>query len=196
MRILAIADKEDALLCSRITSKAQRTPDLVISCGDLRPSYLDFVATTANAPLFYVRGNHDTNECGYEDMGGTALGGRIVTVKGLRIAGLDGSLDYRPGIVGFSERQMRCNALLLATRACLIGGVDVLVTHAPPRGYGDLEDFPHRGFACFNWLLDVLHPTILLHGHTHLEYGRVARELAHPSGTRIVNACGSWEGEL
>lgn len=196
MRILAIADKEDALLCSRIANGARRPPDLVISCGDLRPGYLDFVATTANAPLLYVRGNHDTDERGYADMGGTALGDRIVTVKGMRIAGLDGSLDYRAGIVGFSEAQMRRKALLLAARARLTGGLDVLVTHTPPLGYGDLEDRPHRGFACFNWLLDTLRPKILLHGHVHLSYGLVARELSHPSGTRIVNACGFWEGEL
>ncbi|RVU97445.1 hypothetical protein EII22_07410 [Coriobacteriales bacterium OH1046] len=196
MRILAIADKEDAVLCSRIANGAQRSPDLIVSCGDLRPGYLDFVATAANAPLLYVRGNHDTDERGYASMGGTALGGCIVTVKGIRIAGLDGSLDYRMGIVGFSEAQMRRKALMLAMHARLTGGLDVLVTHAPPLGYGDLDDRAHRGFACFNWLLDTLRPKILLHGHTHLDYGLVARELAHPSGTRIVNACGHWEGEL
>ena len=30
---------------------------------------------------------------------------------------------------------------------------DILLTHAPCRGYGDMEDLPHRGFECFNDLL-------------------------------------------
>ena len=27
------------------------------------------------------------------------------------------------------------------------GGFDILVTHAPMHGYGDLNDLPHRGFT-------------------------------------------------
>lgn len=173
-----------------------RRPDVVISCGDLRPDYLDFIATLANAPLLYVRGNHDTDERGYDDMGGIPLDGRVERVGGLRIAGLGGSLDYREGIVGYSEGEMRARSLRLALLAKLAGGIDVLVTHAPPRGFGDLDDMPHRGFECFNRLLSLLHPRILLHGHVHMEYGMVSREVAHPSGTRIVNASQSWEGEI
>ena len=196
MRILAIADEDDSLLSARIANGSLGHPDVVISCGDLRPGYVDYVATTANAPLFYVRGNHDTDERGYSCMGGTALDGHIVRVGGLNIAGLDGSYAYREGIVGFTEGEMRRKALLLAARAGVRGGIDVLVTHTPPRGYGDLEDLPHRGFDCLNWLLDATKPKLMLHGHTHLTYGRIQRELTHPSGTKIVNAFGFWLGEL
>lgn len=171
-------------------------PDAVISCGDMSPRYLDYVATLANAPLLYVRGNHDTDDAGYDDVGGIALDGRIEKIGGLRVAGLDGSIDYRDGIVGYSERAMRMRALRLAMLARVTGGIDVLVTHVPPRGYGDLSDGPHRGFECFNDLLKLLRPKIMLHGHVHMDYGIIARELRHPSGTRIINAFGFWEGEL
>ena len=93
MRILAVADVEDDLLLARLSGGHAGRFDLVVSCGDLGPSYLDCVATLANAPLLYVRGNHDV---GYEDsfaMGGTNLDGRIEEVGGLRFAGLEGSLD-------------------------------------------------------------------------------------------------------
>ena len=196
MRILAIADKEDSLLSARVARGAVEKPNVVISCGDLRPGYLDYVATTANAPLLYVRGNHDTDEHGYLDMGGTPLDCRIVRVGGLSIAGLDGSYAYREGIVGYTEGEMMKRALLLAVKARLMGGIDVLVTHAPPRGYGDLDDLPHRGFDCFNRLLELVKPRILLHGHIHLDYGIIPREVEHPSGTRIINAFGFWTGEL
>ena len=32
----------------------------------------------------------------------------------------------------------------------------------------------------------------LLHGHVHMEYGRIERVVEHPSGTTIVNCCGSY----
>lgn len=197
MRILAIADVEDDLLLERLGQRGSgHTYDLVISCGDLSVSYLDCVATLANAPLLYVRGNHDV---GYEDdprLGGTDLDGHIERICGLRIAGLEGSLDYRAGIVGYSQAEMRHKAVGLGMRAAFTGGIDVLVTHAPPRGHGDLPDGPHQGFDAFNGLLDWLHPKLMLHGHVHLDYDLIARERTHPSGARLVNAFRWQEIEL
>lgn len=196
MRILAIADVEDDLLLSRLSQREGGPYDLVISCGDLSPSYLDCVATMANAPLAYVRGNHDT---GYKDsweMGGTNLDGRIERFGGLRIAGLEGSIDYREGIVGYSQGEMRRKVVSLGLRAALTGGIDVLVTHAPARGHGDLPDGPHEGFDAFNGLLSWVHPQLMLHGHVHLNYGMLERERMHPSGTRLLNAYGWQELEL
>ena len=196
MRVLTIADVEDDLLLARLSRAERPRIDLVVSCGDLGASYLDCVATLANAPLFYVRGNHDTALEGDPRLGGVDLNGRVEAFGGLRFAGLEGSLDYREGIVGCSQAEMRRRVLALGLRAYLTGGVDVLVTHAPARGYGDLPDLPHRGFDAFNGLLDWLHPAIMLHGHVHLNYGVVERERMHPSGTRLLNAYGWQEIEL
>ena len=44
-------------------------------------------------------------------------------------------------------------------------GVDVLLTHAPPRGVGDGADPAHRGFAALHGLIAGLQPSVLLHGH-------------------------------
>jgi Icc-related predicted phosphoesterase len=46
--------------------------------------------------------------------------------------------------------------------------LDVLITHAPPRGIHDGEDLPHRGFESFRWLMDRFRPRYLLHGHKHV----------------------------
>ena len=143
-----------------------------------------------------MRGNHDT---GYESdprLGGTDLDGRIEEFGGLRVAGLEGSLDYREGIVGYSQGEMLRRVVALGLRAALTGGIDVLVTHTPPRGHGDLPDGPHQGFDAFNGLLDWVHPKLMLHGHVHLNYGRIERERTHPSGTRLVNAYRWHEVEL
>jgi Icc-related predicted phosphoesterase len=196
VRILAIADVEDDLLIARLEHTERGRYDLVVSCGDLSAGYLDCVASLANAPLAYVRGNHDVR---YEDdphLGGTNLDGRIEEFGGLRFAGLEGSLDYREGIVGYNQAQMRRRVVALGLRAALTGGIDVLVTHAPARGHGDLPDPPHQGFDAFNGLLDWVHPRLMLHGHVHLNYGVIERERTHPSGTRLVNAYGWHEVEL
>ena len=67
-------------------------------------------------------------------------------------------------------------------------GFDILVTHSPARGYGDMDDIPHRGFECFNELLERCRPKYLLHGHVHATYGkRFKRVIEHPSGARIIN---------
>jgi len=196
MRILAIADEEDDLLLARLAHVESGRYDLVISCGDLDASYLDCVATLANAPLAYVRGNHNTDYDGNPRLGGTNLDGRIEEFGGLRVAGLEGSLDYREGIVGYSQGEMLRRVVALGLRAALTGGIDVLVTHTPPCGYGDLPDAPHQGFDAFNGLLDWVHPKLMLHGHVHLNYGRIERERTHPSGTRLVNAYRWHEVEL
>ena len=196
MRILTIADVEDDLLLARLSRADRPRIDLVVSCGDLGASYLDCVATLANAPLFYVRGNHDASLEGDPRLGGVDLDGRVETFGGLRFAGLEGSLEYREGIVGCSQAEMRRRVLALGLRAYLTGGIDVLVTHAPARGYGDLPDLPHQGFDAFNGLLDWLHPKVMLHGHVHLDYGMIERVRMHPSGTRLINAFGWYEFEL
>jgi Icc-related predicted phosphoesterase len=50
----------------------------------------------------------------------------------------------------------------------------VLLTHAPPRGVGDADDPPHRGFRTLPGLVAALQPTVLLHGHVH-PYGAPVR---------------------
>ncbi len=197
MRILAIADVEDELLCARLEGRASSLDpvDLVISCGDLPAPYLDYVATMTGAPLAYVRGNHD-QAYGQDPPGGIDLDGRVVRLGRLRIAGLEGSLRYREGIVAHTQAQMWVRSLFLEARTKLSGGIDLLVTHVPPRGHGDLNDLPHQGFDAFNWLLGRVRPSHMLSGHVHLDYGRVPRARAHPSGTLLVNAFGHVELEL
>jgi len=67
---------------------------------------------------------------------------------------------------------------------------DILLTHAPCRGYGDMEDLPHRGFECFNYLLNKYSPQLHCYGHVHQEYGDLKRRMQHPSGTLLINCSG------
>ena len=186
MRILAVSDEESRTLLAKARSGALPTIDLLVSCGDLHPSYLEELADAVNALLVYVRGNHTYGEmtCGI------CIEGKVFRYHGIRIAGLGGSLRYRSGENQYSQKEMTRRKRRLIPRILFHRGLDILVTHAPARGWGDLEDIPHQGFDAFNELMERFRPEYLLHGHIHMNYGRIRRRLEHPSGTAVINVCG------
>ena len=59
MKILVVSDKESKSLWDYYEPGKLDPYDLIISCGDLAPQYLSFLATFTKAPVLYVRGNHD-----------------------------------------------------------------------------------------------------------------------------------------
>jgi Icc-related predicted phosphoesterase len=64
--------------------------------------------------------------------------------------------------------------------------LDILVTHAPPRGIHDAEDPAHVGFASFNRFIARFRPRYLLHGHSHV-YRRDASTSTQTGQTTVVN---------
>lgn len=188
VKILVIADTESRSLWDFYDPSRLEGVELIISCGDLNPHYLEFLVTLSGRPLLYVHGNHDTVYEKTPPGGCECIEDRIVRFKDLRILGLGGSMRYKDGPFMYTERQMRRRVLKARLKAALSGGVDLFVTHVPPAGCGDMEDLPHRGFACFNTFLNAVRPRFMLHGHVHKTYGHFQRERAHESGTRIINA--------
>lgn len=202
-RILAIADEVDEAL---YTDKLARLrPDLVVSCGDLQFDYLEYIVSRLDVPLVYVPGNHDpglrssdptwtplqTEAPQPGPQGCENADGRVITAAGLRIAGLGGSMRYKSGPNQYTDAEMRWRALSLEVRIKLNparGGrkVDLLLTHAPPFGWGAPDDLAHRGFAAFPRLVKLLAPKLLIHGHVH-PYGRSKPE-RQMGGTQIINA--------
>ena len=187
MKILTVSDEECAALWDYGTPEKLRQYDLILSCGDLKADYLSYLVTLARCPVLYVHGNHDG---GYENRppeGCDCIDGRLVVYKGLRILGLGGCRQYRPGAHQYTDREMARRIRKLKWAIKLLGGVDIVVTHAPPEGLGDSEDHAHRGFAALRELIDEFHPQYLLHGHVHMSYGHaIVRELEY-NGTRIIN---------
>jgi Icc-related predicted phosphoesterase len=199
MKILAVADTEDRALCDHFDPERWRGVDLILSLGDLKSGYLDYLVSRLNVPCLYVRGNHDA---GYEESppaGCEDVNGRVVKVAGLRIAGLEGSRWYGGSGVEYSDRHTALRAFLLGLRIRLAGGVDILMTHAPPT-FGDPAldsalDKVHAGFDCYRKLALTHQPRLFLHGHTHLNYGRNKREQTVGS-TRLIDCYGATLIEL
>lgn len=196
MKILAISDEEVPALWDGYAPGRLDGYDLILSCGDLKPKYLEFLVTMAHAPLLYVHGNHDTSYLREPPEGCDCIDDSLVVYHGLRILGLGGCKKYHPGEFQYTEKQMRQRIARLRFALWRAGGVDLVVTHAPPRGVGDQEDFAHQGFQALRDLLDRYHPQILLHGHVHLRYNfALPREQAY-SDTRVINVSERYVLEL
>jgi uncharacterized protein len=201
MKILAVADAEDRRLADHFDRERWRDVELVISCGDLKSGYLDYLVSQFNVPLLYVRGNHDAAYAQNPPPGCENVDLRIARHAGLRIAGLEGSRWYGGQGVEYGERHMQLRALQLRAKIALAGGVDVLVAHAQPtfrpEEGGELADVDrvHAGFEVFRSLILAVKPKLFLHGHTHLHYGRGKRERMLGQ-TRVIDCYGSHLVEL
>lgn len=189
MKILALADEESPALWEHYTPGRLKEYDLILACGDLNPKYLSFIVTMARCPVLYVHGNHDAAYDRIPPDGCDCIEDDIVVFKGLRILGLGGCMRYRPGPHQYSEKEMRKRIRKLRFKLWWHKGVDVVITHAPPKGVGDSDDLVHRGFAAFLELMDKYRPKYLLHGHVHLRYGRDQTRVREYGGTQVINVC-------
>ena len=189
MRILALADEELALFWDSYVPGRLREYDLILSAGDLKAAYLSFVVTMARAPVLYVHGNHDTGYAVTEPEGCDCIDGKIVEYRGLRILGLGGCVWYRPGDHQYTQKQMAKRIRKLRWDIAKYGGVDIVVTHAPPAGVGDSDDRAHQGFESFPELIDRYHPRYLLHGHVHKSYSMDFLREREYHGTQVINVC-------
>jgi Icc-related predicted phosphoesterase len=209
VNILAVSDVVDSRLYGG-TSRAlcgdrDAGPDLLLSCGDLPPYYLDYLISKLDVPMFAIHGNHDSppaygvpNE--FEGCGASWIGGRGVRSRGLLIAGFDGCLRYNSGAYQASQTEMhaavrRLVPWLLSNRLRFGRYLDILLTHAPPRGIHDEADQCHTGFDAFNWLIRAFRPRYHLHGHIHL-YDRRTPTVTRVGETEVVNVYPFRELEL
>ena len=187
MKILVVSDCESRYLWDYFTPDKLDGVDLILSCGDVKPQYLSFLATFAHCPVLYVHGNHDDRYRQDPPLGCICVDGQLYEYQGVRILGLGGSMRYKPGDNQYTERQMAMRALRLAPKIMRKKGCDILLTHAPGRDMVACNDLAHMGFQTFNRLLDKYRPALFLHGHTHLNYGHnIPRESSY-GDTRVVN---------
>ena len=196
MKILAVSDEEIPALWDYYVPGRLDDYDLIISCGDLRADYLSFLVTMAHCPVLYVHGNHDTGYATRPPEGCDCIDDHIIEYRGLRILGLGGCRWYHEGAHQYTEAQMRRRIRRLRYALWKLGGVDIVVTHAPPEGLGDDTDPAHKGFKALIELLDKYHPKYLLHGHVHLRYGQENTRNMEYNGSHVVNVCPRYTLEV
>ena len=190
MKILVLADEESKYFWDFFDKKKLEGIDLIISCGDLAPQYLSFLATFSHAPIIYIHGNHDGCYAETPPDGCICIDGSVYEYNGIRIAGLGGSMQYNfygsPHQYTEKDQEKRVRKLKRKIKKC--GGVDIFVSHSPAFGINDSSDLAHTGFRCFLDILDEYSPKYFIHGHVHINYGRdFVRESAYEN-TRVINA--------
>ncbi|HID86944.1 MAG TPA: metallophosphoesterase [Anaerolineae bacterium] len=202
MKILAVSDRvEESIYSERLRDRFGDV-DLVLGCGDLPFYYLEYIVSLLNVPLCHVRGNHSPviehtshGQAKTAPLGCLDVDGEIVEVNGLLIGGLEGSMRYHPhGPFQYTEGQMRAKIWRMTPQLWLNRlrhgrSLDILITHAPPRGIHDREDLCHTGFRAFLTFMDRYKPRYLIHGHSHIYHRRETRVTRYGE-TTVVNAYG------
>lgn len=189
MKILVLADQESKSLYDYYSPEKLEGVELIIACGDLKKNYLEFFATMSHVPVIFVLGNHDYWYDKEDEGGSICIEDQIYTYKGIRILGLGGSMRYLPeGKLQYTEKEMESRIRKLRWKLLYHKGFDILVTHSPAKDFHDMEDLPHRGFACFRSLVEKYQPKLFIHGHVHASYGDGFKRVDKMGNTIVVNA--------
>jgi Icc-related predicted phosphoesterase len=192
IRLLAVSDTIEPAFADARNRAAIGSIDLILGAGDLDCDDLAFVADRFDAPLIYVRGNHDSDErwqersniCPEPVHSAAVLHRAGLAVAGLTWPGRRGRAAQRNERVAWSQ------ALQLAARRVANHDPIIVISHAPPLAAGDVAtDAYHRGFKGYRWLLERLEPTLWLHGHTPMA---AATEWQVQVGrTKVINVTGA-----
>lgn len=190
MKILAISDQVIDRLFPLAVQGYFREVSMVLACGDLPYNYLENLVSVLNVPLYYVPGNHDPDYnprvASSQAEGCANLDRRLARDRGLLLAGLGGSIRYRPdGTNQYTQAEAiaRSLSILPALLWNRVRGrrVDIIICHSPPHGIHD-SDGAHTGLKALNLLIRWARPRYLLHGHTHFY-----RNNLEPSETRFLD---------
>ena len=202
MKLLTVSDKECLRVYSSQIKERFHDVDLAIGCRDLSYYYLEYIISSLDVPLYYVRGNHaKAVEYGCygsrrSPWGAVNLHKKVIRDKetGLILAGIQGCLRYNNGDYQYSQAEMWAMVLQLVPSLILnkirYGRfLDIFVTHAPPRGIHDCQDPAHRGVNAFKWLIRVFKPAYHLHGHIHV-YSPKTVTITKVGETLVMNSYG------
>jgi len=190
MRILTVSDFVEQSLDHMIEEETLPKIDLILSCGDISPEYLESLKAKLLCPLYFVKGNHDIRYAGYSPEGCTNVHKQIVQFKSLRILGFEGSKWYNGNENQFTEKEMKKTIRSMWFPLFKNKGVDIVITHAPPRHIHDGEDLCHQGFISFVNFIKKYSPKYFIHGHIHKNFDNPIDRVTVYGKTQVVNTCG------
>jgi len=172
MTLLILADIDDIRW-----KHGEGQADVVLSCGDVADQViLEAAYAYACSHIFAVKGNHDTNEAFPQPIIDLHL--RVQKHNAIVFAGLNGSWRYKAR-GHFLYGQMEVQGFLEA-----LPPVNVFLSHNSPRRIHDRDDEVHYGFEALNSYTQRTQPTLVIHGHQHVNMETLLEE------TQVVGVCG------
>jgi Icc-related predicted phosphoesterase len=197
MKILAVSDQEVERLYTLAANGHFRGIQIILGCGDLPYSYLEYLLSVLNAPLFYIPGNHDPKYDSKHPLtyveGASNLDLKIARFDNMLLAGLGGSIRYRPdGVNQYNQAEAYSRAFHLLSRILLQRLVyrrrlDILISHSPPFGIHDENSGAHQGLKALNFLIRWARPRYHLHGHTHFFRRNLENAVTQVGQTTVMN---------
>ncbi|MDO8752876.1 MAG: metallophosphoesterase [Anaerolineales bacterium] len=197
VKILAVSDQVVERVYTLIPNGRFQGTEIILGCGDLPYSYLEYLVTLLNVQMYYVPGNHDPQydlaDARSRAEGGSNLDLKTARHKNVLIGGFGGCIRYRPdGVNQYtqSEAYLRafrmCPALLL-NRIKHGRAMDILISHSPPFGIHDDLDTAHNGLKALNWLIRIAKPRFHFHGHTHFYKNNLEAQESMVGRTKVIN---------
>ncbi len=196
MKILTVSDRVEPTLYDSFEHDRYHGIDLILSCGDLPPEYLTFLVSKFNTPLYYVCGNHDIRFQSKTPSGCRNLHAEMIQFRGVNILGLEGSRWYNGGPYQYTERVMKRIIKRLRFKIWRKKGINIVITHAPPRKIHDAEDRCHRGFKSFLKLIYNYSPDYFIHGHIHKMFEDPSQRVTLLNHTKVINTYGYYIFEI
>lgn len=171
MKILAFSDLHLVEDLARDLVAVSHEADLVIGAGDfcnMRQGLaraMEMLAGLA-APTVMVPGNAESAEelhgCALPFM--TVLHGAAAEIEGVKIFGLGGGIPETP----FGDWSFDLSDAAAARELAKAEGVDILVTHSPPKGAGDRTSAGLSiGSSSIHAAIERVQPKLALFGHVH-----------------------------
>ena len=175
MKILAFSDLHMSRGRAELLTVAAEQADLVIGAGDFcnMREGLDVamhLLSGITAPLVMVPGNAES----FDELKAVALPnmhvlhGSEVTLKGVQFFGIGYAVPAPP----FGDWSMNLSELEAKTMLTLCQRADVLISHSPPKGYGDRTSTGiSAGSVSVLQAIDEIQPRLALFGHVHDSWG-------------------------
>ncbi len=194
MRILASADihgAEEVYEWLRRIAAEYRV-DLIILAGDLliggweaeqseqARTFVIPLLKTLPVPVYYVMGNDDHIELGYEDDKIKPIHGRCLNFGSLKVAGHQYSTPFMGGCNEKPEDEIAADLQRIEP---LLDEHTILVTHRPAFGYVDrINSGANVGCRALAELLARRSVLCHIHGHIHHSFGRAANHFNVAAG--------------
>jgi Icc-related predicted phosphoesterase len=193
VKILVVSDQVVERVYTLASNGHFQDTELILGCGDMPYTYLEYLVTILNVPMYYVPGNHDPRSDNAHAEGGFNLDLKVLRHKTFLIGGFGGSIRYRPdGVNQYTQteaylRAVRLLPRLLLNRTQYGRALDILISHSPPFGIHDDTDPAHHGLKALNWLVRISKPRYHFHGHTHFYKRNLANAETTIGITKIMN---------